>query len=111
MLPALMITKPDLDYALETLREHLLYRNKSMITVHANYIKGNRWKMLHLLENGLWIAVPTIAVYPNGFDLASGLIKSNFTIDDKDGTRYNLEHVVLAQTSWGKCIDFVEHLS
>lgn len=93
----------------ETLKANVAYRNKSMITIHANYIKGNRGKMLHLLENGLWIAVPTSIAYPPWFNASAPMAKTNQTIDDELGNRFNLEHVVLAHTHWGKCREYVEY--
>jgi hypothetical protein len=66
-------------------------------------------KMLHLLEHGLWIAAPTSAVYHILSNVTDASLKSNYSIADKEGNRYDLEHVVLFETKWGKCIDYVEH--
>jgi hypothetical protein len=79
-----------------------------MIAAHANMVLGNRRKMLRLRESGLWIAAPAIAVYPPAFDLAD-MSKSNHSIVDEEGNQYDLEHMVLQESRWGKCIEYVEH--
>lgn len=95
--------------SLETLQENLLYRNKSMCAIHANFIKGNRLKMLRLNENGLWLAVPRRIEYPPEFN-SSYIDNSSSTIGDSTtGLRYNLEYAVLSNTVWGICNDYNPH--
>jgi hypothetical protein len=105
--PSCVFTQNDMHYV-EKLKANLAYRNRTMIAVHANYLIGNRWKMLRLLENGLWIAAPTSAIYPPATNITEDMLRSNRSIADNEGNIYDLEHVVLSETRWGKCVDYIE---
>lgn len=41
---------------IEMLVENLNKMNESMVTVHANYISGNKKKMVRMMDYGLWLA-------------------------------------------------------
>eukprot|EP00981_Chlorochromonas_danica_P008689 scaffold2270_cov242-Ochromonas_danica.AAC.3 len=45
---------PELTY--EMLVENLKKMNERMVTVHANYISGNKKKMVRMMDYGLWLA-------------------------------------------------------
>lgn len=81
-----------------------------MISVHGNFIIGNGQKMLYLRHNGLWIAAPSVAVYsPPSLNLTEEMLTSIYSIKDREGIRYDLEHINLEETRWGKCVEYVEH--
>lgn len=46
------------EYTYEELLANLQYRNETIHTLHANYIKGNHNKLLKMKEHGFWIAAP-----------------------------------------------------
>lgn len=79
-----------------------------MCAVHANYIKGNRIKMLKMNENGLWLAIPSSVLYDDDFAEARDLVSSNSTLTDmQSGSIYNLQHMLLSHTHWRKCNEYV----
>lgn len=43
-------------YYLETLLDNLKLLNESIVTVHANYLSGNKKKMQRMKEYGFWLA-------------------------------------------------------
>jgi hypothetical protein len=91
------------------LTDALAYQNRtSMVALHANYVVGNRVKMMRMHEHGLWIAVPSYAGYSPSLNVTDEVLNGPHIISDKDGNRYNLEHLEFGPTKWGKCIDFDE---
>jgi hypothetical protein len=92
-----------LSLTIETLKENLIFRNESMCAIHANYLKGNRRKMLRLNENGLWLATPLAVTYDREYNATIHNLIPNTTLEDSSGNLFNLEMMLLAHTIWGKC--------
>jgi hypothetical protein len=44
------------EFTYETLTSNLKILNESIVSIHANYLSGNRKKMLKMQEHGLWLA-------------------------------------------------------
>lgn len=46
------------EYTYGELLDNLKYKNESIVALHANYLTGNKAKMVRMNEHGFWLATP-----------------------------------------------------